>query len=381
MCSREEPSGRAGGRGCGWARLLAPLPQRPVTPIANLHEIWGQLLANSDADTARRLRLDPGYRPDRRKLTMQVNDGGTKGFSVTVNQMLNSKVFWVPALDLFLSTGDPPMSFPDHQKRLADWSGRRVLDQVRREPEASYEQYLARWEDMGAPGYRNPAAPPPGHIVCVSWDGAIPKFGIDRGAGVHSDLGNPDQFRFSFDFGEPSPDLVGSWKGQRLTDGLPVIETYFEKGGVRYEVEQLAYPLDGPPPQRRGDLPMVLLQRVRVRDREGKPRRVPISMTHQRGPAEALGDVSVQTRGGALTCEESTARGIVLALEGAELVSSSNLAEGTQTRRKTLALTVAVEVPAGGFQEFVIKLPSPPVPASARDRLLKMDYASAARRP
>ena len=48
-------------------------------------------------------------------------------------------------------------------------------------------------------------------------------------------------------------------EGQRLTDGLPVIITTFEKDGVRCEVEQFAFPLDGPPTERRGDIKMVLL--------------------------------------------------------------------------------------------------------------------------
>ena len=55
---------------------------------------------------------------------------------------------------------------------------------------------------MGSVGYRNPAERPPGHIVCVTWDSAVRKFGIDRGGGVHSDLGNPDHFDFWFDFGD-----------------------------------------------------------------------------------------------------------------------------------------------------------------------------------
>ena len=174
-----------------------------------------------------------------------------------------------------------------------DWSGRRILDQVEREPEASYEQFTRCWEDMGSPSYRNPAERPPGHIVCVTWDSAMRKFGIDRGAGVHSDLGNPDHFHFWFDFGELSSKLAGSWKGQKLTDGLPVITTRIEKEGVRYEIEQFAYPLDGPPPQRSGDMPMVLLQRVRVSELQGKARSVPIRMTHEIELATAGGDLAV----------------------------------------------------------------------------------------
>ena len=95
-----------------------------------------------------------------------------------------------------------PFSFDEHQVQLQPWRGKGILDQVRAEPEATYEQYTARWEDMGSPKYVNPSQPFPGHIVCVTWDSAIPKFGIDRGAGVWSDLGNPDKLRFWYDFGD-----------------------------------------------------------------------------------------------------------------------------------------------------------------------------------
>ena len=76
------------------------------------------------------------------------------------------------------------------------------------------------------------------------------------------DEGNPDKLRFWFAFGELGKGVGATWKSQRLTDGLPVMTTVFEEAGVRYEVEQFAYPLHGPPAERRGDMPMVLLQRL-----------------------------------------------------------------------------------------------------------------------
>ena len=71
------------------------------------------------------------------------------------------------------------------------------------------------------------------------------------------DYGSPDRFRFfGFDFGEINAALKSTWRGQRLLDGLPVVSTLIEKDGIRYEVEQFAYPLDGPPAERRGDIAM-----------------------------------------------------------------------------------------------------------------------------
>ena len=66
----------------------------------------------------------------------------------------------------------------------------------------------------GEPSYEHPRQPPPGHVVGLSWDSALPKFGIDRGAGVWSDLGTPASFRLGFGFAEPAQDLKRYWKGQ-----------------------------------------------------------------------------------------------------------------------------------------------------------------------
>ena len=191
----------AGGGDVDGVQFTLRFPARQVVDIPDLHTIWKQLVANSEADTARRLRLDPGNRPDGRKLTVLMNQEGTRGFSVTIDQLLESKVIWMPDLDVFLSAGQSPVAYSDHRKALARWSGHRILDQVKEGNEASYEDFTRRWEDMGNPDYRNPAERPPGHIVCLTWDSQVRKFGIDRGAGVHGDLGNPDHFHCWFDFG------------------------------------------------------------------------------------------------------------------------------------------------------------------------------------
>ena len=53
------------------------------------------------------------------------------------------------------------------------------------------------WE----PGLYASGARGPGHIIGLTWDAAVPKFGIDRGAGVWNDYGNPDRFRLWYEFG------------------------------------------------------------------------------------------------------------------------------------------------------------------------------------
>jgi hypothetical protein len=199
---------------------------------------------------------------------------------------------------MYLATGENPVRFDEHMRRLSAWKGKRILDRVHAAPEATYELYKSRWQDMGGPFYVHPQQPEPGHIIGLTWDSAIPKFGIDRASGVRNDLGNPDHFQFWFDFGSLSHGVFDSWKGQSLKDGLPVVTTVFEKAGVRYEVEQFAYPLNGPPPERRGDIGMVLMQKVKLTDLDGNARRVPITVNERRLFSAYLGTSFVADENG-----------------------------------------------------------------------------------
>ena len=168
------------------------------------------------------------------------------------------------------------------------------------------------------PPTSNPQPRGPGHIVGLTWDSAIRKFGIDRGAGVWSDEGNPDKVRFWFAFGELGKGVGTTWKSQRLTEGLPVMTTGSRRPGVRYEVEQFAYPLHGPPAERRGDMPMVLLQRPDGHSSStGTPRSLPIAMTHRRQlPPYVDRRSSPSVEGDAILFRERGRRGVLLAVQG-----------------------------------------------------------------
>ena len=376
---------RAGSGDVRQVEFTLHYPDLPVKPLENLNSIWADLMARSDPDTARRLRADPGYRPDGRRLLVRMDREGTRGFAVTVDQLLQNRAFWVPALDVYLAVGDSPPAWAEHQKQLAAWKGKRILDAVRQEPEATYELYKTRWEDIGSPAYKHPSQPAPGHIVGVTWDSAVPKFGIDRGAGVWNDYGNPDRFRLSFGFGDLGPELVKTWKGQRLADGLPVLTTVFEKEGVRYEVEEFAYPLHGPPAERRGDIPMVLLARLKATDLAKEARTVSFTMTHRREyPADREPAVAARQDGGTLMLEETGAGHTLLSVRGEGLQVRPPRVEVKRTKaddpksphEATTTLEVALDMPAGGSRELVVKLPSPVVPTADRPALLGLDYAA-----
>ena len=248
---------------------------------------------------------------------MRLDEAGTVGFTVTVGQLLAEKALWIPSLDVYVTAGDRPVPLAEHLASLEARKGQRMLDRLRAEPEATLAQYTARWEDMGHPAYSNPQPRGPGHIVGLAWDSAIHKFGVDRGAGVWSDEGNPDKVRFWFAFGELGKGVGSTWKSQRLADGLPLLTTTFEEDGVRYEVEQFAYPLNGPPSERRGDVPMVLLQQLTIRELRGTARELPVSMTHRRQlPPYFDGTVVSERKGEALLFRERGRGGVLLSVEG-----------------------------------------------------------------
>jgi len=85
------------------------------TRIQNLHIIWADLIAQSDAETACRLSQDAAFHPGCPKLEIQLNAAGTAGFSLTVDQLLNNRALWVPAQDVFVTAGDSPPTFAGHQ--------------------------------------------------------------------------------------------------------------------------------------------------------------------------------------------------------------------------------------------------------------------------
>jgi hypothetical protein len=354
-----------------------------IKTIKNLHSIWSDLIARSDVGTVQRLKQDPAYRPDSRKLTVQMDEAGAGGFSVTVDQMLESKVFWIPSLGVYLTAGDAPISFADHLRAIDAYKGNRILEQIRREPQASYEQYAARWADMGSPAYQNRHMSQPGHIVGVTWDSALYKFGIDRGAGIWNDYGNPDRFRFWFDFGDLAKGIQQSWKGQRLADGLPVVTTFIEQQDVRYEVEQFAYPLNGPPDERRGDIPMVLLEKVKVTNLQSRDVTLSVSIHHCRQFDSAdTGEIACRSQGNTFIFEENIGRRILFAVAGSGLQVNSYITEQDPERPNDKSLThwrqfdtvLTFKLSADASKEFIVKLPSPMVLPEDQDKLIRLDY-------
>lgn len=371
-------NGRAGAGHAETRTFEVTYPHLAIKPIQDLHVIWADLIEQSDADTAARLLQDPAARIDPRKIVIELNLQGSRGFTLTLDQLLNHTAFWIPSLDLYLTAGSEAPSFAEYQRQASTFKGSRVLDEVQRIPEATYEDFKQRWQDMGNPAYTHPQQEGPGHIVGLAWDSTIAKFGIDRGAGVWNDYGNPDHFRFWFGFGNLSGGIVPSWKSQMLASGLPIVSTIFERDRVRYDVEQFAYPLNGPSKERTGDLQMVLLQRVKMTDLSGEARSVSVTMSHERAVASPGNtDVIGEYNQGQLLLSDDPHRQTLLVVkaEGAKLDWTGVYENGQ--KRKRMDVTLSVNLPARGVYTFYVNLPSPVVDLQSQATLSALNYDAA----
>ena len=252
----------SGGGDVDGADLRLSYEDIAVREVDTAHSTWTYLLEHGDAGAARRLKQDSAYRPDPRKLTILLNEAGTRGFSLTVDQLENHRAFWLPESDIFITVGDTPVDFDDH---LASLEGQRVLDRVTDEPEATLAEWKGRWADFGDPnqpnhGHETKWLGAQGHLTgLIARHGALYKFGVDRWGRVRPDFASPHKFRF-----DPLWDGAG-WRGQRIVDGLPVLVTEVDDGNQQYQLEQFAAPLRDGPPKRRGEVASVVLTTVRHR--------------------------------------------------------------------------------------------------------------------
>ncbi|HEY7210690.1 MAG TPA: hypothetical protein VH477_10500 [Bryobacteraceae bacterium] len=376
-------TGNAGAGTVATATFLLDYPNDVQQAGRPMHVMWADLVNHSDADTGRRLSRDAR---DSESAAVKILFGQEKpsGFAFTAAQLAREKALWIPAYDTFITLDKNPVGFAEYQKEIAPHNGDRILSRVEREPEASYDEYVAKWSDMGSPAYVHPHQVAPGHIVCLSWDSAIPKFGIDRGSGVWNDYGNPDHFRFWFGFGDLTQGIIKTWKSQRLDDGLPIVTTTLEDDGVRYEVEQFAYPLNGPPSGRKGEISLVLLQKVRITNLGDKERVVPVAMTHSRVlPVQTGPHIESASAHGQMLFLERSRKRVLLGLQGADTAPEwhETLDYGNEDKRiaRSIRFDIAISEAIAPRQskEFVVKLPSPIVDEDETDTFVKLDYERA----
>jgi hypothetical protein len=351
----------AGGGDVDGLSCLLHFEPRAVQAVQQVHPIWEHLLTHGETGASRRLRADGSFRPDPRRLTITLDDEGATGFSLTVDQLLNERNLWLPELDVFVST-EASATLESHKRMLKARNAQRVLDCVQCEPEATYASFSSRWEDMGRPDYRNPRSVPPGHIICLGWNGGLYKFGVDRNAGVRNDYGRQDSFILQFG----RADADRSWRGQKLEGGLPIVTTTFEEAGVRQEIEQFVVPLHGPSTPTRGDSAMVLMQRISLTELRGEARKASVKLDLERDGVETL---EMRAEKKAFLFEASADPATCLAIQGKGIQVES------VSRAGKTWITAVCDLPAHGAREFFVKLPSPRLSSSENQLLLSLDHA------
>ncbi len=339
--------------------------KKSVQPPRKAHEIWAYLLDHGTPEQVARLKDDPGILPGSPVLTVLMSADGTRGFSIGLEQLARHKAMWLPEHDLFVTLADAPVEFVEH---LASLKGQRVLDRVKREPEATLAQFTARWEDIGNPNqwtvpWQTRWLGTVGHLVgTVARHGSLYKFAVDRWAGVRPDFASPHRFRF-----DPLwPDC--KWTGQRIVNGLPVILTNYEHDGQRCEVEQFAAPLRDMPPVKRGELASVFLTRIHITGSG------PVSFGFRLATENKERHPELREVAGRWCVVDRETGAVWLMIEpdaGLAVKARAPIADDKDPR---IEFDCAGQLSAGETRVIVLKLASPVVAADAAPHLAAVDF-------
>lgn len=334
-------------------------------PPRKSHSIWNYLLQNGEPGQIARLKDDVGLLPGAPIVTVQLAADGTSGFSIALEQLQRHKAIWLKDHDCFIALTDAPEDLAAH---LASLRGERVLDRVKRGPDATLQEYNAHWEDMGNPDVWNKPwethwLGTRGHIVgTVGRYGSLYKFGIDRYAGVRPDFASPHKFRFD-------PKWTGAkWTGQRLTDGLPVLVTRYTRDGQHCEFEQFAAPRDSASAPR-GEQPMVLFTKATLSGAGG-----PVKLGFRLTSEATNRHVELKQHDGVWCVFDRERNHIWLTVEPGPGLRVEADRESKDAPNAGVEIEIVGDLPAGARREIVLKLPSPAAPADAVASLAALDF-------
>lgn len=356
---------RAGGGDVDVVTVDVSWP-KPVKPPRKPHSIWQHLLEHGEPGQVARLKDDPGLQPDAPVLTVSMAADGTRGFSIGLEQLRRHKAIWLPEHDVFVTLADTPVDFAAH---LASLQGERVLDRVKRQPEATLAEWTNTWADFGNPtqphhGNETDWLGTKGHLTgTAARHGSLYKFGVDRWASVRPDHASPHKFRL--DALWPACE----WKGQRIIDGLPVIMTTLAREDQRCEIEQFAAPLRDAPPNKRGEIASVLLTKVQVTGAGPLTFgfRLATEGTNRHPELRQVADRWC-------VVDRETGAVWLMVEPGAGLTVQPRLAIADE-KNPRLEFDCLGSLAAGGSREMVLKLASPVVSADAAPQLAALAYA------
>ena len=339
---------------------------KPSKPPLKPHSIWQHLLDHGTPGQVARLKDDPGLQPGAPVLTVLIAADGTRGFSIGLEQLARHKAMWLPEHDVFVTLTEEPMEFATH---LASLKGERVLDRVKREPEATLAEWTNKWADFGNPirphhGQETSWLGTKGHLTgFIARHGSLYKFGVDRWASVRPDLASPHKFRFD-------PLWPGSqWTGQRIVDGLPVLVTTLERNGQRCEIEQFAAPLRDAPPAKRGEVASVFLTKVRVSGTTG-----PVSFGFRLATETTNRHPELREVAGRSCIVDRETGAVWLMVEPGPNLTLKPRAPIADERNPRIEFDCVGQLAAGESCEVVFKLASPLVSADAATQLAALSF-------
>ncbi len=342
---------------------------RPTKPARKPQEIWRHLLEHGTPGQIARLKDDPGLQPDAPTVTVLTSADGTQGFSIGLEQLARHKAMWLPEHDVFVTLADAPVDFAKH---LGSLQGERVLDRVKHEPEATLAEWTHKWADFGNPtqphhGNETELLGAKGHLTgFVARHGSLYKFGVDRWGRVRPDLSFVHRFRF-----DPLwPDW--QWTSQRILDGLPILVTTCERGGQHCELEQIVEPLHNTPPAKRGEIPGVLLGKLRFSGKAG-----PLNFGFRLATESTNRHPELREVGGRWCVVDSETGHIWVMVEPGPGLKVRPRDTIVDPKDPCVEFECMGELAPGATRELVVKLPSPSLPPGEVTALAALDYPQA----
>jgi len=350
---------------------------KPVAPLRKLaaHKdaytikddaMWGYLMENGSPGQSERLKDDSWFRPDAPLLTVQLNNDSTRGFTIALEQLQKHGAMWLPEHDVYITLADKPVGFNQH---LTSLKGRRVLDDIARQPDATLKSFQEIWPDIGNPikwdkSWQTRWMGTLGHLtITAAAHGSIYKFAIDRWGNVRPDFASPHKFRLDFNWPE------SNWKRQKISNGLPVMITSLEKNGQHASIEQFASPLTERSIAIRGYLPTVFFSKVNL---SGKP-----------GPFSFDISFDNELTGGEIEAINIADRWIIsnrnkdcvyLVIESGKDLTVSAKSAVQQSKGHQISITVSGVLSEGENKSFMTRLLSPAMPVQELTRVNNLDF-------
>lgn len=342
---------------------------KPIDTLRKMASQWEFLLKNGHRGQAQRLKSDTWDQPETPILTVKLSQDGTKGFSVAIEQLLQQKAMWLPDYGIYITLADYPV---ESSQYLSSLKGKRILDKVSHEPDATYDQFKKLWPDFGDPNqwkvpWQTKYLGTTGCLtVTAAAYGSLYKFAIDRWGKVRPDFASPFKFRFD-------PIWKGSnWEGQKIINGLPFIVTDLERKGQYCKLEQFAAPLTSFTSTVPGEVKSVMFTKATL---SGKPG--PIDIGFGISGATVDHDLEVKKKDSEWIVYDKASGSVWLTMSTGEDISVTIDRTQVNDSINNVVLQCNGMLPENGTKKIIIKLLSPALSEAELETLESLKYAAA----